>query len=254
MQIYNCSLSCGDQYTYSDTLYCEDSCSNGYYTSPNKYCYKENCNSDKDYYISTIKNNKKVCSKKCYDKPYFKPPNECVYENQCPHFIIKENKTCVDKCDINSLYKYTYGKECVEICPENTKNNSFICVKYCNGNNNVVIGGQCKDCEPDEIKKDIENGEAICLKKCEEGKYYYEDAPKVCLDKCYDDDFIFSETQICVKECPLSYFMYYDDDAPKNKKICILKCPETKPYYENRRCEVLLKEINFVEQYVLLIQ
>jgi len=85
VQIYNCSLSCGDQYTHTDTLYCDDSCSNGYYTSPNKYCYPNNCDSDKDYNITTTNGGKPVCSKRCYGNQYFLPPNKCVNENECLH-------------------------------------------------------------------------------------------------------------------------------------------------------------------------
>ena len=232
--LYKCSLDCNGKFTVKDTKECVDVCPPTHYESPNKICYKDNCDSDPDYKIATELNSKKICSNTCYkDYPYLNATNKCTDDCRKEHKMPDEfNKICITNCDSNPTYKYYYNNKtyeaCYERCPPDMKYHiGYTCYENCEYPNNVVEEYECKSYTICKILKNITNG--YCLENCKDiDKYYYEDNPTNCLDKCNDDDFVFNDTHICVKECPLSYFMYYDDNATINNKMCVLKCPEKK--------------------------
>ena len=75
----------------------------------------------------------KNCVTKCINSYYYNSFGQykCTETNQCPeesNLFIKDLNKCTDDCTKEDKYKYQYGGNCLEKCPENTiANNNFIC-------------------------------------------------------------------------------------------------------------------------------
>ena len=92
-------------------------CATNYMLRPG-YNPKNNCVAYSEfYYIDSYNQYKSLKSLNC--------PEEAKY-------IIKEKKCCISDCKKDDEYKYLYNGNCLKTCPEDTKNNSFICIEYQN--------------------------------------------------------------------------------------------------------------------------
>ena len=55
---------------------------------------------------------------------------KCTETQKCPKeysIFIPEKKKCIDECTNDDIYRYQYNGECLNKCPNNTNNESFIC-------------------------------------------------------------------------------------------------------------------------------
>ncbi len=239
--IFKCTFSCGEEYTNVETKECLSECPEDYYTSPNKMCYK-NCSIDADYPFSSVDDNGKyVCAKKCHSSlPNF--GNDKICKDSCnENEMIDYDGKCVSKCE-NSYYKYKEGNKCVHECSDGKKSQKDnTCVETCPPNENFVEGNECRtSCDPGHFQKYLqETNEIKCVEKCESNEFYYETGSIYniykCLPKCEENDYNIENTQICVKECPSQYYIYFSDQTPKEKK-CVVNCPQDKKYNDLRIC------------------
>ena len=255
--IYNCSENCGDKYTIYNEKKCVDQCGSGYYESPDKICYKDNCKLNKDYPFTTINSDgKNICAKKCNDTQPFYDINEKICKTSCDAGKIYDfDNQCVDKCE-KSIYIYhdeteDGKKKCVAKCPESKKyydvGTNHTCVKICPKDYNYVKENKCVNesqfsCNENQFTKTNEVTEEVeCVLKCNDTQFYYEDK-RICIPNCINENhFKIQGTQICIsdEECPSPYNSYYKDDGNKgsyDSNMCVLKCPTEKPYIDNRKC------------------
>ena len=93
-----------------------------------------------------IENNCTSCISGLILKPDSIPPTNCVLDckyfyyytsfdqyrctenGQCPadnNLLIRPRTKCINNCKNDSVYKYQYNSECLEICPDNTNPNEF---------------------------------------------------------------------------------------------------------------------------------
>ena len=108
-QNHNCN-ECSDQYNFELNL---NDYLNCYFKCPNYY-YEEKNNNNIKY--------------------------KCTKAKECPeeyNKLIPDIGKCIDKCEKENIYKYEYGNECLDDCPERTvknKNeidNTFYCNPIC---------------------------------------------------------------------------------------------------------------------------
>ena len=52
----------------------------------------------------------------------------CTENGQCPadnSLLVRPKTKCINNCNNDTIYKYQYNSECLEICPDNTNPNEF---------------------------------------------------------------------------------------------------------------------------------
>ena len=52
----------------------------------------------------------------------------CTENGQCPadnNLLVRPKTKCINNCNNDTIYKYQYNSECLEICPDNTNPNEF---------------------------------------------------------------------------------------------------------------------------------
>ena len=98
------------------------------------HCYKYD---ELNYFVI---NNYTNCYEKCLYYFYFDTKTNkyyCTNRYECPEEYNKldtDNKQCIKGCNITSIYKYQFKKECYSECPNNTElspNNDYYCNVKC---------------------------------------------------------------------------------------------------------------------------
>ena len=74
------------------------------------------------------------CVKKCKYKFYYNPYGQykCTENEMCPKeaiFYIPSKNKCIEDCKLDEKYKFQYNGECLEKCPNGTKEENKICTK-----------------------------------------------------------------------------------------------------------------------------
>ena len=80
------------------------------------------------------------CTEICYEGDYF----YCM-EYECPDKyskLINGKKICIKSCENDIYYRYEYKNTCYKECPENTKNNNYICETIYDASTVVEIDAQ----------------------------------------------------------------------------------------------------------------
>ena len=255
--IYNCSENCGDKFTIYGKKECVDACGAGYYESPDRICYEDNCKLNTEYPFTTVNsNNKNVCAKRCDNSQPYYVKDEKICKTSCDgaKSIYDYDNECVDKCEKSNylIYNDEGGKtKCVAACPESKKYYEVDkqCVNTCPETHKYVKDNKCVtqsefSCQPNQfIKTNEVTNEVECVLKCDDDQFYYEDQ-RICIPDCLNKThYKIQGTQICItqEECPNPYYSYYADGKEGqiyDNNMCLLKCPTDKPYTDNRKCVV----------------
>ena len=195
------------------------------------------CISNKKYYGED-----KICLDSCDTFPFNKTIND-------------EDNSCVEKCDLSSLYKFeTKGSDgnmhCSKKCEtegfQKYSEKDYICRENCLAPYNYVDGKICREKCPNKkfAQFKSETNEYICQDKCDEHFYYYE-KDRICIPNC--EDYIIQNTNECILNCSAINYFFYDffntDEEVINgvhsyqHNTCVNKCPEDKPFLrENNHC------------------
>ena len=85
-----------------------------------------------DYTFEPEKNATTNCVVKCKNFYYYTSYGDykCSSNKQCPEengLLIREKNKCVESCLLDEEYKYQYSGECLKECPQDTKNDNYIC-------------------------------------------------------------------------------------------------------------------------------
>ena len=72
------------------------------------------------------------CVVKCTYSYYYTSYGQykCHNTSQCPEdakYLVREKNKCIDDCKNDDTYRYLYNGECLSECPEDTKDNNFVC-------------------------------------------------------------------------------------------------------------------------------
>ena len=258
--IYKCVKNCNDfqdssgnnikPFIIYETKECVSGCSNPYKSSSDNICYSSCLKSDK--YQFTLNDS---CSQSCTDdvKKNYQDDKVCVNgcNNAINNIINEKDNSCVNKCDINSLYRYLKTindvKHCVNSCDKYTINN-YYCYdnEVCPKPFNFIIGNECHDkCQELQFASPEDENEPPneykCTDFCDKSPYlYYYENENICLKKCNSGDFNIQNTKICVKSCneksteDNKYFYYEPKDENSIFKIntCVTECPIDKQFYD----------------------
>ena len=238
-----------------------------YLSENGKICYSK-CIFDSSLPFSTIDNNKKICSFECKGEKIYYGEDKICLEN-CDSFpfnktINDEDNSCVEKCNLSSLYKFETeidGKlHCSKQCANKYSEEDFICRDKCLPPYNYVYENKClKECPKNKFAHfNNDNNEYECKDNCDTDFYYYE-KNRICIEIENCNDYIIQNTNECISNCSsinssIKYYFYdyndngNDDDilSGTNRKYehntCVDKCPEDKPFLrENNHC---FKECN----------
>ena len=117
-------------------------------------------------------NGTKNCVKKCKYKYYYTSYGQykCSETENCPKeanlFVPNKNK-CIKDCKLDDKYKFQYSGECIEECPNNTKEENNIC-KY-------IYNDKCSFTQKETFLKDynLNNDELDLLVKTYSKEYTY---------------------------------------------------------------------------------
>ena len=187
-----------------------------------------------------------------------------------------ENK-CVANCLSYSSAKYQLRGKCEEGCdPLDTPESpalirysptDYICKAKCGIDENIVKDG--KECVSKSSCNNFRNAlytvsdpndyvEYECIESCfninvngnSVDKFYYE-KDKICIDRCNQGDKVVQDINRCITKCDdlidtvynLKYYLYQkiDGDADIPYDMCVLKCPEKKPYIDTDNSECVSK-------------
>ena len=117
-------------YENQDFESCYDTCATCEYKGDGN---ENNCTSCEENYIKKPDyENSTNCVLKCNYFYYYTSYNQykCTDLPKCPedyNLLIKNKNKCVDNCTSDDIYKYQYIGECLEKCPNNTKNDNYLC-------------------------------------------------------------------------------------------------------------------------------
>ena len=238
----------------------KENCPNNkpYLSENGNICYSKCIDGDNSLPFSTEENSKKICSFECKGgKKYYGEDKICLED--CDSFpfnktINDEDNSCVEKCNLSSLYKFETKESDEKIhCSKNCEKEGFqkysekdyICRDKCLAPYNYVDDKKCLDKCPDKKFAQINTEkEYLCKDKCDDQFYYYE-KDRICLPKC--EDYIIQNTNECILNCSLKNYFFYDffntDEEVINgvhsyqHNTCVKKCPEDKPFLrENNHC------------------
>jgi len=72
------------------------------------------------------------CVKKCRYRYYYTSYGQykCTFDEQCPeeaHLLIKSKNKCIENCILDDKYQLQYNGECLDKCPQGTKEVNNIC-------------------------------------------------------------------------------------------------------------------------------
>ena len=111
------------------------------------------------------------------------------------NLLIKEKNKCIDDCKKDDTYKYQYNGNCIKSCPDNTKNDSFICIE--------INKDECKLKEAEVILDNSFINESIfSLVKAYSKEFYYTDN-QITKYSNKEYDIIFYKNINCIKELSL---------------------------------------------------
>ena len=224
---------------------------------------------------------KDICSDKCELSTYKLYGKDKVCRDKCSdlpgeNIIGLENK-CVANCLSYSSAKYQLRGKCEEGCdpPDTTESpaliryspTDYICKAKCGIDENIVKDG--KECVSKSSCNNFRNAlytvsdpndyvEYECIESCfninvngnSVDKFYYE-KDKICIDRCNQGDKVVQDINRCITKCDdlidtvynLKYYLYQkiDGDADIPYDMCVLKCPEKKPYIDTENSECVSK-------------
>ena len=130
----NCYKSPEKYYLDNDNLYkpCYLTCKTCDMNGNDSFHNCEECNDDYIYGLNIYPNNINCYNNCTYYHYYDKTTNKpfCINDNLCPmdySKLILDKNECIYECNKDLIYKYEYNNTCYNECPENTKNNTFIC-------------------------------------------------------------------------------------------------------------------------------
>ena len=271
--IYQCLQNYGgeSEYLIHGTYEIVEECpENIYYLSENgNICYSK-CIYDKTLPFSIEEENEggtkiKKCSYECIGENLNYGEDKICLSNcdsfQITKIINDENKQCIDKCNLKSLYKFETKDpddnnhlHCSTKCKGTEQKYSeadYKCLDKCIVPYNYEDGNICRDKCPDNtfIQKKEENLYE-CKEKCDENLYYYKkDRKCIAIEQC---DYIIQDTNECISNCSLiegnKKYYFYDFYGTDDEIItgtsrtythhtCVLKCPPDKPFLkENNHC------------------
>ena len=246
-KIYKCSQTCSNYALYG-TKECVSACNGDrpYKSESEKICYSLCLNSE-NYPFTP--NDSNECKQDCGDQ-YFQEDKKCVSECTGINDIINDkDKSCVNKCDTTSLFKYLKkidskdhcSSECTKYTP-----NDYKCYEgeVCPEPYNFIVGNEClKECPKDQFANPVGTDdppkEYICKSRCEVENYdFYYEKEKICLNDCKPNDFNIQYTNKCVKSCNeisdenTKYYHYEkkDENSIFQKNTCVTECPNDKEF------------------------
>ena len=274
--IYECLKKCenvedGFNYIIEGTKECIkklDFDNNNYYLSEPENIYYSICLKNPNKPFSTnVKNcstqcigtdlnygDDKICVKNCSNFKYNKIENE-------------KDKSCVNKCDITSDYKYSIIddealtneeaiviKSCSNQCEKYYSLQDYICSSKCIKPNIFLISDKiCNDkCLPGQFANPLtaheSNAEYECLSGCKIGLFYYENE-NICMTNC-SQNYVIQGTQKCIESCDeiksetsdeleKKYYFYekWDSSSTFKENTCVTECPNDKQYIDyNNHC------------------
>ena len=253
--IYKCLKECNNVGNFTlildGTKECVSECTDEkpYISVDEKVCYST-CLKSNDYPFT--EESEKKCLHECPDTAkYYKEDKICIQE-ECKEFnklVNVKDKSCVNKCDITSQYKYSNGTHCIDNCNKYTIND-YICYdgKDCPKPYNYISGNICSNkCPENEFANPIyvtnegveSVNEYICKSSCDSGLYTY-NSTKICLKECGTNQYEVQDEKKCIDSCneistnEIPYFFYEkkDENSPFKKNTCVLHCPDDKPYID----------------------
>lgn len=245
--IFKCVQKCEQNFILllDETKECVTECpSEKPYKSPENICYSLCLKSDK-YPFSDFPN----CINKCPPEKYYQEDKICVDECNGYNYIInKKDNSCVNKCDINSAYRYEINISdtfyCVDTCSKYTFNN-YKCYENttCPKPFNFIVGNnECRDkCPENQYANPKDDNEVPNEYECKDScdsKYFYDEKEKICRNNCKIGYFQVQYTQKCIESCKeisneeTPYYIYIpkDENSSIKKKTCVKECPTDKPF------------------------
>ena len=284
--IYKCVEKCSDLITYNtdqnghipvdNNIYILDETKECVSESPSdKIYYESEKDGEKIYYSLCLKDDNKPysvpstlftsdpqkneCKEICPPNTYFGNDKICVAnckDKNNNKIINTKDNSCVNKCDLNSNYKYLLNDtsdpndiklKCVENC--NGKKYSiydYICVDKCTEPLNFVKNNQICDyaCDEGQFANLNSENEYECKDSCDNNLVYYENE-NICYEDCWTGDYKIEYTNICVKSCDeksteeKKYYFYEpkDNSSPFKNNTCVTECPNDKPFKDiNNHC------------------
>ena len=130
---------------------------------------------------------------------------KCTQSQLCPKeysIFIPEKKKCINDCTKDDEYIYQYNGECLNDCPNNTNNESFICKDINTDDNKCII-----------VEKD--------LLPMDEGLIEYQSE---ILAKNYAKEFIYTNNHVSIYTNNIySIIIYKNDECIKELSIEIIK-------------------------------
>ena len=258
--IYKCVDGCKEDYDgfklkeANNGKECYKICTTNYpYLSEvENLCYDECLKSTQNTFTITLDNK---CAAKCNettDYKYWGENKNCT--DSCTHLgdtsITDYNNKCVSKCDFTSTYKFELDKKCVDNCNQSGVSipklryslGDYKCKQKCGEDEYIINGNQCvTTCN--EFINVTDTGEKECIPFCNGDKKYYYESERKCLPKCNNTDKIVEDLNICINACNnitnKKYYLYESEvtgDTFSNYHMCVLSCPENKPYIDGDKC------------------
>ena len=174
--------------------------------------------------------------------------------------ITDHDNHCVAKCNKNSSYPFQLNNKCVDKCEDDNPSavdgdplrkkryslGDYVCKEKCIENENIVINGRQCVSSCDKYISPLTTGEYECIPSCSNSDYpFFYPSEKKCLDKCNTGDKVVQDLNTCVSTCGENYFLYQTSgasDAFKPYDMCVLRCPDNKPYIYNGECVEICPE------------
>ncbi|MBO6244567.1 MAG: hypothetical protein J6O41_08450, partial [Clostridia bacterium] len=276
-KLYKCIDGCKGDYKYREVdngNQCYKTCTANfpYLSSDERLCY-DICLKSKDKPFTLDKQDStgaslgKICSNECTNDGtnvniYYGDNKVCIKD--CAELedakITDHDNHCVANCDKSSSYLFQLNNKCVDKCEDDNPSaavddplpkkryslGDYVCKEKCIENENIVINGrQCVSSCNNYISP-LTTGEYECIPSCSNTDYpFFYPSDKKCLPHCKTGDKVVQDLNTCVSNCGENYFLYKtsgESDVFKPYDMCVLRCPDNKPYIYNGECVEICPE------------
>ncbi|XP_052782037.1 proprotein convertase subtilisin/kexin type 5-like [Mya arenaria] len=217
-----------------------------------------------------------LCATQCPDHKPFASDAGCV--SKCPEPFYIRNKTCVFDCGEDFVDE---ARECIPSCPDGYPYQETLktfgkevfiekmCIYNCY-NGEVIFNNECLvRCPSSQMYLDIKDTHHRCVSKCPADKQFLLNNTNIYYSQCIRECESFISDGYCVTNCPIKMVHLNKkcmDSCPDSHTIvsngqCFqecndhsilsaCKCPEDRPYLENKTCVTNCSELVQIKKYL----